>query len=81
MARPNQKSPSKFADDSTSLFPPHRRFNLHPPIMGTRKAKPVESTEEAFTELVCILAGVGAVTIGGIIIYFLLRILSWLATH
>jgi len=80
MARPNQKSPSKFADDSTSLFPPSRRFNLHPPIVGTRKAKPVESPKEAITELVCILAGVGAVTIGGIAIYFAFRILSWITT-
>jgi len=49
--------------------------------MGTRKTKPIESAKENLTELVCIFAAVGAVTIGGLIIYFLLRILSWITTH
>lgn len=81
MANSNQKPPSKFADDSTSLFPPPRRIDFSSTIMGTGSKKPIQSPEETFTELVCILAGVGAVTIGGIIVYFTLRILSWLATH
>ena len=81
MANSNQKPPSKFADDSTSLFPPHRRVDFSSAVMGTRKTKSLQSAEETLNELICILAGVGAVTIGGIIVYFLLRILSWLATH
>ena len=80
MANPNQKPPSKSENDSTSLFPPHRRIDLSSTILGTRKAKSIQSPEEALTELICILAGVGVVTIGSVIVYFILRALSWLTT-
>ena len=81
MANSNQKPPSKFGNDSTSLFPPHRRLDFCSAILGTRSQKPIQSPKDNLTELICILAAVGAVTIVGIIIYFLLRILSWTITH